>query len=333
MKIVFVQLANFPKEYVWQNIKQSKKLFPNIEHVLITDQVAVIKRAKNKNINTWKYETESSVNQLFERMATDKSFRGGFWRYTLERLIALIKYQQSAKGESVLHVESDVILSSNFPFEKLNELSKILWFPFNSQRDVASLLYLPNSAESVWLEEEIVREVIRDPLGTDMTVLNQIANRSYPRIGYFPVIESPNSYLLGANATELFAQRASHYANHFSGIFDAAPLGMWITGQDPKNNRGYVIKRRTIPDSSLDPMNLIGRLKYELDGRIFFQAEQIFNLHIHSKTKNYFVSKNWRTIATEIKNITDWSEAKSLSPQAFIELFKGYIWRRMRRLI
>ena len=333
MKIVFVQLANTPKKYVWRNIAQSKVLFPSIEHVLITDQPQVIKEAQKRNISTWRYETECQITEIFESMQTDKLFRSGFWRYTLERLIALTKFQQSTNNEAILHVESDVILATNFPFKQLTEISKVLWLPYNSIRDVASLLYIPNSSESIWFENEIIHEIDKDSSSTDMTVLNKIANRTYPRVGYFPVIEQKNSSLLAVSATETFVDRASHYSNHFSGIFDAAPLGMWITGQDPRNNRGYILRHSELPDSSVDPKKLEGQLNFDEERKMYFRTNQVFNLHIHSKQNKYFGLTNWNIIYDEINKVEYWNESRSFSLTAFYDLLKGFLRRRLRKFI
>lgn len=333
MKIVFVQLANTPKSYVWENIKQSKKIFPNFEHILITDDPKIINKAIARNIYSWRYEATSEINEIFEALQTDKSFRSGFWRLTLERLIALTRFHQSTNGDPLLHVESDVILAENFPFQKIAELSKILWFPFSSNRDVASLLYLPNSSESAWLEKEILSEITINPSSTDMTALSRIAERSDSRVGYFPVIEDKDSKLLSARSTKQFAIRASQYSEHFSGIFDAAPLGMWITGQDPKNNRGYILKHSDLPDSFVNPNCLKERIVSDNRNKIYYQNIQIFNLHIHSKKEKYFRTKNWKLISKEIMKEDEWTETKSFSLAAFCDLAKSYIWRRVRRLI
>lgn len=276
---------------------------------------------------------DAELEDAFRSLKHPVEFRDGFWIYTLQRLFALTQYHLANPVKSILHVESDVSLSFNFPFLKLIAENHIHWTPFNDERDVASLLYLPSQNETTWLEEEFLRNLSLKEDYTDMTILRSVSRQHPSRIKYFPVIESPVSQLLRNNPGQDFLVRASDQYKIFHGLFDAAPIGMWLTGQDPKNHRGRVIKFKAIDESDLNPIYLKGSLDVNGEALLYNGTIPIYNLHIHSKDKKFFTYKRTKLLRKLIQESKEGETKSKFSTRAYLVLVKGFIYRRFRRIL
>ena len=132
-----------------------------------------------------------------------------------------------------------------------------------------------------------------------------------------------NRYSKADHALDL--QKMSQNFTKFNGIFDAAPIGMWMIGQDPRNHRGILRRYIDMNESYIHP----GRTKYYLrDSSITnSQGVSIFNLHIHSKEEKYF-GRNWEkhlTIAVHQ------SRSFSRKNRLLIKVSLGIIVRKLVR--
>jgi hypothetical protein len=332
LRIVFVQLGKRPDKYVWANISMCQKWFPEFPITLIGNSSATQREGERRNIEYWDFQMDSEAEETFRSLNLPQNFRHGFWIYTLQRLIALTQYHLVNPVKSLLHVESDVTLSSNFPFSKLINENRIHWMPFNEERDVASLLYLPSQDETKWLQEEFLRNLSMKNDHTDMTLLREVSKKHPNRIMYFPVIESPHSQLLNKNSKLDFSQRASIQYEIFQGLFDAAPLGMWLTGQDPRNHRGRILRYKPIPESDVDPTTLSGRLKLEEEALMYNGDIPIYDLHIHSKERKFFSHQKNSLLRKLILGSHGGQMKSKLSVRAYLILAEGFLGRRFRRI-
>ena len=117
----------------------------------------------------------------------------------------------------------------------------------------------------------------------------------------------PNKYRLlptsNSNFTKLSnleIDSASNSFSHFDGIFDPAPIGMWLTGIDPRNNFGvtnYFASKK---------LSLLGMIQSPYAYPLYFvnnkslifkngsKVLQVYNLHIHSKSSKIF-SNSWKS--------------------------------------
>jgi len=115
--IVFIHLGSKIPKYLLRNLERTQNLFPDYKIVLITNKP----NFSLESIFTYTFEENSRTEILFSKIEKNLNmdFRKGYWKFTLQRIFALASYQNSYRDESVLHVESDVILLPNFPFDKL----------------------------------------------------------------------------------------------------------------------------------------------------------------------------------------------------------------------
>jgi hypothetical protein len=298
---VFVHLGKSPAKHLWLNLRRHQQLFPHVKTYLILDER---RHAKNvpHGVETYFFERENEflVESVFK--AHDQRFRRGFWRFSLERLFALAEFHKTIPQKSILHIESDVFLLPNFPWDALINLESPMWNNYNLERDVSALLFYPN----YWTHSNTINKIqgllTENPSHTDMTVLAELRNRHTEAFQFFPSLSNVLPELKNTlNETEKkFIERVNAVDYFQNGVFDAAPIGMWLLGHDPRNNYGKAFIHDASPivsgDSLVDPSNIA----YEMNdsGHLFLVSKSsgrrinLWCLHVHSKSLQVF-SKNW----------------------------------------
>jgi len=290
IKFVFVQLGSFIPNYLEGNIKRLSSLFPNNEIYLITNNQKLLKLTI-PNLRTEIYNSNDYHEYLLNRLSKKSDFREGFWRLSLERLLALTKFQTENKTEFLLHLESDVILFPNFPLDSIKKLNKLSWSRYNDKLDIASLLYSPNNLSASLLQEGIEHSLELNNHHTDMTILNEIRRTNDSAVTIFPSLPYQESYLMNQKSgISINSQiQISSEFSFFGGIFDPAAIGVWLLGKNPENSYARLIlhDRWIIDtgDSFIDPSGV--NYTFKPDGNLYLVEKEnhipIFNLHVHSK--------------------------------------------------
>ncbi len=285
-------------------LKRHRSIFPDQRVVLLVDQF--VKGVELEGIEIYEIDSLNLQKELFDSMSKhlDFNFRGGFWKYTLQRIFALSEFHKSCPETNVIHIESDVLVMPEFPWKKFNHLKTLAWLRVNEEVDVAAVVFLPNYRCSNLLSSEVARFAMEKPSINDMEALHRFAIENPSDHVYLPSLTPDNS-----RSSETFQNEELGMLNYFEGIFDPLILGLWNFGQDPKNSFG--IRRRYVDDSNhhLSPESV--QLKYS-DGVLLDQnGVHVFSLHLHSKYLPLF-GPNWESAlkdglnqsATKIKNIS-----------------------------
>lgn len=324
LEVVFVHLGTKIPEHLSLNMKRLVKLFPDIPVTLVTDQ-EYSEREFSNLFSIWRYYPDSNLDVL--NAGRDTSYRSGFWRTSIERFFAISQFHQDRAGVKLLHIESDVLLLPNFPWSELGNLETLSWNPYNHQLDVAGLVFLPSLEQTENLVQAILREFRLNNSLNDMEILKRISSS-----------QSPSSTYLPFNPASGVEKRVDSWT--FSGVFDGACIGVWLTGQDPRNHFGTVIyhdNELVVSDKTVvNP----AEYSYKMDttGNIFmvnFAGDEIplYNLHIHSKNAKLF-GNNWKKelkrlvllsssedVFSEIRIYVLWSLLKTVrTPQSFLRL-------------
>ena len=212
--------------------------------------------------------------------------RDGFWLKTLERFFVLGQFQHHFGLKSLLHAELDQLL---FRVDRLVENIEALnrtgvFVPRHTDSlAVASILYC-NSVEKFELMLDFARS--SEPFDNEMGLIAQWV-RVNPHAGHFlPTI----SALVGP-FQDLEGVRA------FGGVSDAAQLGQWVAGIDPRN---VPLETRPLnkyvdpPAPRLATREQLATLRFRLrsDGSLAARSgdsseEVVYNLHLHSKIHAY----------------------------------------------
>jgi len=290
IKFVFVQLGSFTPNYLAGNLKRLSIIFPNNEIYLITNNKELLKLAI-KNLSIVKYSTSSKHELILDKLSSKIDFREGFWRLSLERLLAFTKFQIQNKMDHLLHLESDVLIFPNIPLGLIQQQNKLLWCQYNSKLDVASLLYSPNFQSASYLQQKIENHLELNKSHTDMTLLSSIRRDSGPMISLFPSLSSAESHLVNPKS-EITLDSCIYLSSQskiFGGIFDPAAIGVWLLGKNLENtNAVSILHDRWIiesGDSYVDPSRI--DFLFKPGGLLVFiengEEIPIFNLHVHSK--------------------------------------------------
>lgn len=318
--LALVHLGESSPKYMWANIERLRRDFKNLDIALIADSEKNINNAQNLGLITYKYKETEEDSDFFTSYPgnQDYQFRNGFWRLSLQRIFALTQFHNFLGSRPLIHIENDIYISRDFPFEKFSKFNEIAWCRYSETHDAASILFLPTISASLKLSQWIKNIGHNFDEMNDMTILNSIA-RSHKEVQILPIAEAANSYLL--NQKIIFNEDAieiTRLYDYFEGYFDPAAMGMWMCGVDPRNNLGFVKRFIPLPQSYIDPEKAELSVK---NGNIKdLHSNSVFNLHVHSKSLKILGVKNPRYL----ENLTHSKFNFNFSIKAFFEIVKDY---------
>jgi hypothetical protein len=279
MNIILVSIGNF-QEYILDNINQLIKLeIKNIYVITNAEFCNHFESCKDKIILIDVNDINDTYN-YFNNSRLDKKFRNGFWTYTSQRFFCVYGLMQKYDLKDCIHVENDVLLYYNIDLlmDKLNK--NYLYIPFDTyKRNIASIIYIPNSQTFKTILDKY------DFTKNDMYNFEKI-KLSTGLIQNFPIFSSN----FANTKEELYV---SENFNLFNLIFDAAAMGQFLGGVDPRNipgdSSGFVNETCVI---KYDKYKFIWEYKDDVKKPFLVINDTkipIFNLHIHSKQLNRFM--------------------------------------------
>ena len=256
--------------HLLENLRRTQTLFPKHEVFLITN--FSINLPADLRVKIFQVGINDFVSD-FEAHEWDSSFRNGFWQASFMRILVLKTFHDRYPSDSILHVESDVILLPQFPFESISKLTKLHWNSFGNKADVGALIYSPSSTETAFLVSSLRLHLKVNPRATDMTALFAIRQENSDRCNVLPTSPLDQSF------------------SSLPFIFDGAILGMWLFGQDPRNHYGYQPRFRNLSESFYALTRHSVRV-HETGSLNFLECgvtAPIATLHIHCKDKRLFL--------------------------------------------
>lgn len=276
-------------KYVYSNLSYLNETFPDHKVVLISDNEKTIDSAKKSSIETFLCSDYlDAAPKEYLHGIPDLQFRGGFWFYTIARFFAIEQYLKTSPDKSILHVESDVLLMRNFPFEKFNSLNGLAFPIVNLNYAAASTLYISNFAAASALCEFSRLETYANPKITDMDILGSNLLSERVPVTYLPTAFGGENHFQDW-VSPIGRATLSKGLEIFHGIFDAMTWGQYLTGEDPRNNYGKkrIYGIQTHHSVAVDSY----RLEF-FDGEIIVSCEcgsfPLYSLHIHSKDLELF---------------------------------------------
>lgn len=274
MKIILVSVENF-QEYILDNIK-NLLLFNNNDITVITNKHFFVK-FDNYKINLIDCN-ELSDNNFNINSKLDKGFRNGFWHYCSLRLFYVYSYIKQNNLEHCIHLENDVVTYINFDEIKDNFKENKVYATFDCDtRVIPGIIYIPNYKSF---------EIIINKYNFNLNDMENLAKFNESVILPLPIFPVINGNVVKFN--KLFFD--------FNMIFDAAAIGQYLGGIDPRNQsgdtRGFVNETCIIKYNKYKfewikindlfiPHIIINSNKYK-----------ICNLHIHSKNIASFIANN-----------------------------------------
>jgi hypothetical protein len=338
LEIVLVCLGKkkMPK-YVFANLRYLRNRFPNYEIVLISDSVKTIDSLKNLKVTTFlcsDYLITTPREYLNE--IPDLQFRGGFWFYTIARFFAIEDYLKTRQNKSVLHVESDVLLLGNFPFEKFNSIKGLAFPTVNLNYAAASTLYISDFAAANALSEFSRIKMYSNPAITDMEILGSSSLSELVPVTYLPTAFGGEHHFQDW-VSSFGRETLKSGIEKFEGIFDAMTWGQYLTGEDPRNNYG---KKRIYGIQTHHSLAVDSYCIQYLDGEVNISCEcgsfPLYSLHVHSKDLRLFKQAEIDPLLKRrVKEITKGEFSEYIWPIVikFLPLrMKNSIKKRIRKL-
>jgi hypothetical protein len=268
MNIVLVCVHNF-QPYLLTNIKQLTRLGEDSIYVLT--HASFFPYFEGLSVRLIDVDTLEETFHYREKSTLDIATRNGFWVCASLRFFYIYSFMNQYNLTNVVHLENDVLTYYN-----TNELSPFLkeklYLPFDSyQRNIASIMYIPNAS----LFKEVLDHY--DYSKNDMDNFCRIRDKTQ-LIENFPIfIPIPS----------LNAEQRSVCNPSIPFVFDAAAIGQYLGGVDPRNipgdTRGFINETCVIQYKGLI---LFDKKPYLLVEDTLYP---VFNLHIHSKQLEQFV--------------------------------------------
>lgn len=220
----------------------------------------------------------------------DQGFRQGFWVHTLERFFVLEQFARHENRASILHAELDQLLFGvNDLADRLERQSLSgVFFPFHSQEKAVASIFFCN--DPVAFRSLLDRASTGPPFGNEMELLVHWAAESPQHVIRLPTLGDVVGVVPQDKLPPIIGPEEC------GGIVDAAELGLWVGGRDPRNldlnerpQTGF-----TYPSGKAAlPKDLLERVRFELESsptRLWVsfadssRRDRLYNLHLHSKT-------------------------------------------------
>jgi hypothetical protein len=212
----------------------------------------------------------SEHRRLFESTSRlDTGFRNGFWKSCMMRFFYIYDYAISNNLSDIFHIEYDNLIYFDF-LSKLHVFqTKPMWCVMDSpSRCIPSFLYFSNSEILARLLSVCADYAKRG--ANDMQALGYFRNSNVDLVGVLPIV---------VNYVDKIDSMYYEHAEAFGCLFDAAAIGQYVGGVDPRNIPGDT--RGFINETSIIRCN---RMKFEWhDKKPFLNNLPLVNLHIHSK--------------------------------------------------
>lgn len=267
MKIILVSVGNF-QEYIIHNIK-NLLLFNNIDITVITDEnfFPLLNNLSVTLISS--NELSNDVNHFNINSKLNKNFRNGFWHYCSLRLFYVYAYIKKYNLLNCIHLENDVMTYINFEDIKDNFKNNKIYTTFDCPtRVIPGIIFIPNYKAF----ESIINNY--DFNLNDMENLARFDEEIILPLPIFPIINNN-------------IDKYNKYFVDFNMLFDAAAIGQYLGGIDPRNQEGntigFVNETCVIKyDKYKFVWILINNLQVPhiiINDKTF----RICNLHIHSK--------------------------------------------------
>jgi len=279
MNIVLTCINNF-QEYILNNIIQLIKLGHKNIFVITNSNLFHHFNNLKEEINLIEVEMLNETYDFEFKTSLNKSFRNGFWFLTSLRFFYIYEFMKQFNISDVFHLENDVPIYYNcneiIPFIDKN----YLYLPFDSfKRNIASIMYIPN--------KDIFKTILDqyDFNKNDMENFVNIKNKTN-LIKNLPIFIKID----GLNEEQKFVCENCEIIPF---IFDAAAIGQYLGGVDPRIDSGNTIG--FINETCVIKYNNYKIWFEEKNGfkKPFIQIEDkiipIFNLHIHSKNLEKFI--------------------------------------------
>lgn len=267
----------------------------------------------------------------------DHKFRSGFWLKSLERLFVLHQYMGFYDVGKVLHAELDQLV---FQIQDLvshldSQNYSGIFVPFHNElAAVASVLYVNDIKALASLLDYSVGDLFYP---NEMYLIAQWAQQHRDMIFELPTVAS----YLHSRRDSVVPGVKLLTIDEAGGLVDAAQIGQWVAGIDPKN-----VPVGTSPlNKFVDKSQKFLLSKEELESLEFLLSDsvllyvstadlninlRVFNLHIHSKIHSSLI--DGKLSLEDLIQIANSVDAVRM-PGARSQQVRGWVESRLSKLV
>ena len=290
-EVVFIYLGDSFPRYAKSSLHLAQKHSGLNVHIIgnkILEKSASMDGVRFSSVE--EFYNPDIFREIAKKSMLPNEFRNGFWLKTLERFFVMSQFMENHNVSKVFHAEIDQLLfGCNELVDSIERSSQNGFFlPFHSvNRVVASVVYC-NDLESLKSLIDYTQEV--ELFENEMILLANWALENPNRVVALPTLSfelNGTSALSAAGIPYLTSQQ-------IGGVVDAAQLGQWVGGEDPRNlllsekpKNKFVFDNEDSETLSHEQLAKI-RLSIASSDQLtcIFPEKNVlnvFNLHLHSK--------------------------------------------------
>jgi len=279
VNIVLVCIGNF-QEYILDNIRQLIRLGHTSIFIITNSRFFENFSEYTDRIKLIAVELLQDSFQFYDNSQLDKNFRGGFWTLTSLRFFYIYEFMRVYNISNVIHLENDVLIYYHCDtiIERFDK--EYIYLPFDTySRNIASIMFIPSVS---------VFKSVLDHYNFNKNDMENFSNimKVTGLIKQFPIFTT-------LTTTDEHRFVTTNYDRFGGFIFDAAAMGQYLGGVDPRNISGD--STGFINETCIIKYNTYSFLWLVNAGinRPFIIIDEnkipIFNLHIHSKNLVRFI--------------------------------------------
>lgn len=305
VNLVMVHLGETIPLHIYDQIRQTRIFNPSEQIYLILNKGAEACYSILRDLDVVVVWRESIIpcrnhRSFMIKNKFNKKSLNGFWLYTSERFYAIESFLQAMRLENIIHMENDVMLYESVTklLPSLEASCPRIGITMDSDtRCVPGFVFIKDPEALSNMNDFIIKRALRSTKN-DMRALAVFMNLgSVGDCSALPVIppEYRKNYSL-VNSEGSIGGRSwyDESFDSFGGVFDAAALGQFLGGLDPKisvgDTRGFISETAVYDARNMGlhwkTENGLRRPYGSISGIDF----PIFNLHIHSKRLAEFSS-------------------------------------------
>lgn len=241
----------------------------------------------------------SLLEQVIAKNGIDPNFRSGLWTSSLKRFFVLHQFLELLNLEKVAHAELDTLVFASHKDLFTPDLPEPgLLVPWNPPQLAIGSLVLVNGRKSLDRLIDFATEL--DGFSNEMELLTAFLADSTEVAFGLPTVDA----LMYPQAESVFTENLLT-ADQVGWRFDAARLGQWILGVDPKNTPSLWSKNHYH-----DPCVIQLKVGHDPDRKGLLawplgnaNPSRIANIHVHSKRIGHMTGPLRRELVMTLANL------------------------------
>jgi len=328
-EVHFVYLGTSLPRYAISSIELAARYSGLNVHLIGNAQMArSLRRSPTRFTAVENFYNQAEFREASKNVTAPNSFRQGFWLKTLERFFVLSQYMSTENLDSIFHAELDQLLFRvDFLLPKLDEAGQRgLFLPFHTaEKAVASLLYC-NSQST--LRSLLDFASTSDTFSNEMMLIANWAKYNPGQVFPLPTLASEVN-----TSARPPLEVPTLKSDQIGGVVDAAQLGQWVAGIDPRNvpildlpltkfvdkQEESLLSRQQLSRLNFNFNPQDGILNVEYDKKF---AVKLYNLHIHSKVHRHLLRYD-----SSLERLL--SQANQIRPTLIPGVRRVQLWSRL----